>query len=208
MLVHLASHFCIILLKSTMRVHFGGTVTRLKEYPKQYVQIVKTIKELKHELMRDWVTEELSGITAPVDLMYEYTLNAIKNSEAVVLEDSFSSTAVGQQLMIALQNNIPVLLLRSKKLTKDNVSNIFISKNLSKLVSCKRYTSRNIKGILKKFFEKTAVQFSESRFNLVIDKKLDKYLKELAKKNQSSKSAEIRRLIVEKMLLEDQTKVT
>lgn len=186
-----------------MRVHFGGSVKNFKQYPDNYLLINNAIKRLGHDLLRDWVTEESQGKTASLTIMYEYTSNAIKNADVVVLENSLSSTSVGQQLMLALQNNLPVLLLVDEKIAKDkNYKEVFISKNLTKLVHRKKYTSKNIDKVLANFFDKSAIEFSDSRFNLVIDKNLDRYLKNLAKKNNSSKSAEIRRLIVEKMLSE------
>jgi len=186
-----------------MRIHFGGSVKKFKQYPDNYLLINNAIKGLGHDLLRDWVSEEARGQTAPVSMMYEYTSNAIKNADAVVLENSLSSTSVGQQLMLALQNNLPVLLLVDEKIAKGKtIEGMFISKNLSKLVHRKNYSTKNITKVLEGFFTKSAVEFSDSRFNLVIDKNLDKYLKGLAKKNNSSKSAEIRRLIVEKMLSE------
>jgi hypothetical protein len=186
-----------------MRIHFGGSVKKFKQYPENYLSINSAIKGLGHDLLRDWVSEESQGKTASLTMMYEYTSNAIKNADAVVLENSLSSTSVGQQLMLALQNNLPVLLLVNEKIAKGKTNEgIFIGKNLSKLVHRKKYNTKNISKVLESFFVKSAIDFSESRFNLVIDKNLDKYLKNLARKNNSSKSAEIRRLIVEKMLAE------
>jgi hypothetical protein len=189
-----------------MRVHFGGSLRGLKLHPDNYIQINDSIKNLGHDLLRDWVTEETKGMTASIGIMYEYTSNAIKNADVVVLENSLSSTSVGQQLMLALQNNLPVLLLVDESISESKAKEgIFISSNLSKLVQRKKYNKKNITRILNNFFKKSESEFSESRFNLVIDKKLDKYLKELARKNNSSKSAEIRRLIVERMLTEKST---
>lgn len=186
-----------------MRVHFGGSVKKFKQHPGNYLLINSAIKDLGHTLLRDWVTEEAQGQTASLTMRYEYTSNAIKNADAVVLENSLSSTSVGQQLMLALQNNLPVLLLVDEKITRGKIEErFFISKNLSKLVHRKKYNTKNISRVLESFFTTSAIEFSDSRFNLVIDKNLDKYLRNLSKKNNSSKSAEIRRLIVEKMLSE------
>src|SRR5687768_6237632 len=111
-----------------MKVHFGGSVKKFRLYPDNYIYITEAIKVSGHELLRDWVTDEVKGITAPLELMYEYTNNAIKNADAVVLENSLSSTSVGQQLMLALQNNLPVLLLINDKLAKDKLEDkLFVS---------------------------------------------------------------------------------
>jgi hypothetical protein len=186
-----------------MRVHFGGSITNLKLYPEKYLEIVQAIKGLGHEIVRDWVPEELEGNTIPLDLMYEYTEDAIKNSNAVILDNTLSRTSIGQQLMLAVQHNIPVLLLKNNDIAdKNSKSNVFLSKQVSKLVISKKYTSKTLNKVLKEFFEKTVHEFQLSRFNLELDKNLDNYLKKLAKKNRSSKSAEIRKLVLEKMTLD------
>ncbi len=188
-----------------MRVHFGGSITNLKLYPDQYVEIVQQIKSLGHEIIRDWVLEELEGETVPLELMYEYTEDAIKNSNAVVLDNTRSRTSIGQQLMLALQHNIPVLLLKNKAIADNNSGNhVFLSKHFSKLVINKTYTSKTLNKILKEFFDTTVHEFQLSRFNLEIDKNLDNYLKKLAKKNKTSKSAEIRKLVLEKMMADNE----
>lgn len=188
-----------------MRVHFGGSITNFKLYPDQYIEIVKGIKNLGHEIIRDWVPEELEGDTIPLDLMYEYTDDAIKNSNAVVLDNTRSRTSIGQQLMLSLQHNIPVLLLKNKDVADNNsANNVFLSKHFSKLVVSKTYTKRTLNKILKEFFEKTVHEFQVSRFNLELDKNLDNYLKKVAKKNKTSKSAEIRKLVLEKMMSDNE----
>lgn len=184
-----------------MKVHFGGSLPGLKKHPENYKEIRKQIISLGNTLTRDWVLDELKGSkTVSEKDMYELTVKAIKKTDVVILESSHDISAVGQQMLLALDNNLPVLLLVPDDVDKENsfVGN-FTSSDQQRFIRKERYNLKNLNDILAKFFEWADGNLKFARFNLVIEKKLDNYLKDKAKTNNSSKTEEIKKLISQDM---------
>lgn len=180
-----------------MGIHFGGPLTEFKLHPQRFQLIRQTIKDLGYDLSRDWIIEEEDGKTIPETKMFEKTLKAIESSNAVILENSQSSTSVGQQMMLAIERNIPVLRLRYKGSIKPK--GVFLTKKMSKLVDEKFYTDETISRVLKNFLDKSIKKFGTARFNLALERELDNHLKYKAKINNSSKTEEVKKLILADM---------
>ncbi len=173
-----------------------------KKNKTDYLKIRQQICLLGHKLSRDWIDEEIKGnkeIT--VSKMYELTEKAIKESDAVILEYSHNISAVGQQLVLSLQKNIPTLLLikDSDKVEDSPLSDFFISSNYYKYLKKQKYKKTNLKKIIEDFLKWVELNKSTVRFNLEIERELDEYLKLKAKQNKSSKAEEIRKLVSDDM---------
>ena len=183
-------------------IFFGGTLPGLEVNKENYLEIRKTILSLGHKLTRDWVNEETKRkIARTPSEMYELTEKAIKESDAVILEYSHNIGAVGQQLVLSLQRQIPVLLLvKDGNNSEDSpLSDYFISSRYYKHLKKEKYKTINIKRIVSDFLGWVEENKSIVRFNLEIERELDDYLKTKASKNKTSKSEEIRKLILEDM---------
>lgn len=185
-----------------MRIFFGGSLPRFRTNKSDYIKIRDSITSLGHILTRDWIEEEgKKDIKRSVNEMYELTEKAINNSDAVILEYSQDISAVGQQLVIALQKSIPTLLLiKDSKETEDSpLSDYFISSKDLKHVKKAKYKNSDIKKIISNFLKWVDENKQLVRFNLELERELDEYLKLKSKKNNSSKAEEIRALIVKDM---------
>ena len=175
-----------------MNIFFGGSSSGLKKDQASYVLITSNIKKMGGKLVNDWVNSKTEGSTAEVS--YKNTFNAIKTVQAVVLEATTQTPGLGQQLEIALQNNVPTLIL-----TKDKETNFgnFVNSDKKILITVKKYNSGNLEKIIREFIEQIGNNYSVARFNLVINKELNIYLEDKAKRNKTSKTEEIRKLIIE-----------
>jgi len=184
-----------------MKIHLGGCVAGLKSNPSLYKKIRKVIIDLGHQITRDWIIDELKGVHLSQEKMYELTFAAIKKSDLVILEASEDTAGLGQQLLMALENKTPILILENEKKNKSIVGD-FVSREQKKYILKKNYKSSNLKMEISSFITSMEGKAKYARFNLVLEKNLDNYLRDKAKKNKTSKTEEIKRLI-----LEDKNKV-
>lgn len=179
-----------------MKVHFGGSIIGLKSKPNLYKEIRKIILELGHEITRDWVMQELGGPHISQSKMYELTIKAIRKSDIMILESSQDTSGVGQQLLLALENKIPVLVLINANNAKINIVGDFISKEHENYIFKKIYIESQLKEEISNFLIWAEGKKRYSRFNLVLEKELDNYLRQKALKNKTSKTEEIKKLIL------------
>lgn len=177
-----------------MNIFFGGSSSGLRKDQTSYVLITDNIKKLGGLLVNDWVNKSTEGLTA--EDSYKNTFDAIKKVQGVVLEATIQTSGLGQQLEIALLNSVPVLVL-----TKDRKTNFgnFVNPDKKHLVTVKKYNNDNLEKLIKEFIEQIGNNYSVARFNLVIDKELNVYLEDKAKRNKTSKTEEIRKLIIDDM---------
>lgn len=185
-----------------MRIFFGGSLPRFRTNKSDYTNIRDSIVDLGHKLTRDWIQEENNKkINRSVHEMYELTERAINTSDAVIIEYSNDISAVGQQLVLALQKSIPTLLLiKDSKDTEDSpLSDYFIGSKDLKHVKKSKYKNSNVKKLISDFIKWVEENKKLVRFNLELERELDEYLKIKAKRNNSSKAVEIRALIVKDM---------
>lgn len=178
-----------------MNIFFGGSSSGLKKDPSSYKRISDCLKKLNVSLINDWINNDLDKKLLPSE-SYKNTHNAIKTVQGVVLEATVQTSGLGQQLEIALANNVPVLII-----TKDEKTQFgnFINPEKQKLTTVKTYNDDNLNKLLKDFIEQIGKNYSFARFNLVIGKDLNNYLENKAKSNKTNKTEEIRRLIIEDM---------
>jgi hypothetical protein len=185
-----------------MKVFFGGSLPRFKTNKEDYLAIRKVILDLKHKLTRDWINEEIKGrVKRSHHQMYELTEKAIKEADSVILEYSHDISAIGQQLTLSLERGLPTLLLvKDSNETEDSpLSDWFISSKHYKYIRKERYRRKYLRKIISSFLKWVEENKRLVRFNLEIERELDNYLKEKAKQNKTSKSEEIRKLILESM---------
>lgn len=182
-----------------MKVHFGGSSLGLRKIKGNYVFIRETLKKLDCTITRDWVSPKKVDLDIPSGTAFRETVKAIGDADAVILEGSFDTSSIGKQMILALNYELPVLILLDEKLGKDTNLDKFIDKNSLKIVKKAVYNKKNLEEKLREFIGWADQNTKLVRFNLEIDRDLDNYLKEKAKRKGTSKSEEIRELINEDM---------
>lgn len=181
-----------------MRIHFGGSSKGYRELKDTYLIIRRAILSLGHGIARDWLNLKVIKETKSLKEAFRQTEKAIGESEAVILEASYDSSSLGKQMIMAHNQNLPILLLIHKNYPKSPTLAQFIGKE--DFIKMRTYSEENIKKIVADFLEWVEKSTKPARFNLELDKKLDNYLRAKARANKTSKSEEIRKLILEDMM--------
>lgn len=176
-----------------MKVHFGGSSQGYRNLKNTYLAIKKEVQNSGHKITRDWLNPTVIRKTKSLNEAFKETEKAIKESEAVILEASYDSSSLGKQMVMAHNQNLPILLLIHRNYTQSETLSQFISQD--KLVMVKTYSEKNIKKIIDDFLSWVDISTKPARFNLELPRNLDNYLKENAKINKTSKAEEIRKLV-------------
>lgn len=176
-----------------MKVHFGGSSQGYKNLKQTYLFVRGEILKSGHEIARDWLNPKIIKETKSLKIAFQETQNAIKKSEAVILEASYDSSSLGKQMIMAHNQNLPILLLIHKDYPKLETLSQFVSDD--KLMKVKTYSEQNIKTIIDEFLSWVDKNTKPARFNLELPRHLDNYLRAKAETNKTSKSEEIRKLV-------------
>ena len=186
-----------------MKIFFAGTLPSFEKRKNDYLEIRQTILDSGFTIARDWVKEEIEGkIKTTWHERWELVQQALSQADACILDCTLMDVFVGEQLAMIVERGMPLLLLidGSQENTQDSpLTEYFISKDHLKYIKKEKYTKETLRQIVADFLEWVKENKRIVRFNLEIGKDLDDYLKDKANKNNSSKSEEIRKLIVENM---------
>lgn len=185
-----------------MKIFFGGSTKRLYEKKKEYLAIRKIILDAGHSLTRDWVKKELEGDTLkPHAKYYDLVHKAVNEADVAILDYAAWTPSIGVQLEMALEKGLPTLLLFDDEDSRKNRSlgDEFISPKHFKKIRREVVRNENLQPVVLEFLTWAEKNKPVVRFNLEIERELDDFLKQLATKNNTSKSEEIRRLIQEKV---------
>lgn len=98
-----------------MRIYFACPFSHLTAQKQTYLTFVGCIRDQGATLSRDWVETALSQIdqgTHPTQAsLSQDVLRAIDTADGVIFDLSYPSTGLGQQIVYALLNKKPTLLL-------------------------------------------------------------------------------------------------
>jgi hypothetical protein len=181
-----------------MKITFVASHTQKKELM-EYYKIIKAILE-KSEIKLKYgglfnATDDIDKSEASRNLWYKKSMNDIKESDIVVVEISYPSTAnVGHCLTYALEIGKPVVALY-----KNDRDPLFLrgQKN-DKLTIIPYSDSKDLEKILNSALEYAAEQM-DTRFNFFISPKIGNYLDWVAKKLKMPRAVYLRKLIEKDM---------
>ncbi len=191
-----------------MKVHFGCSSIGIAKQKESYLLICRTIKELGHTITRDWLNEAVGYIenkkkhSIDWGFIFRDVSKSIFACDVAVFENTISSFSTGFQFSLALQQKKPILMLYSKG-GERNYKDTFASAIESDLITFKKYAFENIEEILSNFFAESVKGGEKTRFNFLIDKKMENYLDWAAFTYKKSKSDIIRELMSEQMIHND-----
>lgn len=185
-------------MKETLNVHFIAPKSNLAEEIKYFRIIVEAIHKRGHSLAKDWLEPGYLRYThKQPDEVIDWSASCRANIEAippcdvVIAEISTKSFGVGYQVGLAVSQKKPTLLLRREGVSKE----AFLGGLDNSYVYKAEYTTKNIDQIIGDFLEKDEDEAKDIRFNLLIDKKLNNYLKQNALKSGRTKAEIIRDLL-------------
>lgn len=162
-----------------MNVFFTCSTKDIDKFANNYRTIRNAIISEGNKIKRDWIDYSINLAKRnipqePTHTFYNDVMTAIITSDAIVVDATVRSMAIGHQLTYALLNNKPVLLLRDKK--NDNKEKLFIEGSGAKNLNVYEYQNlKDAKTIVKRFFKKYQDK-PKARFNLVLTGSLNNYV--------------------------------
>ncbi|MEI6462530.1 MAG: hypothetical protein WCO33_02570 [bacterium] len=164
-----------------MKIYYTCSTAEFKKYRNTYFGIRKFLIDQNHVLTRDWLphTEKLidEGNTEIRDIkeIYKACVEAIRDSDAVVIEDTVSNFSTGHQITLALEMRKPTLVLwKGKKHRQFN--QMFIHGIDSDLLEVKEYADKDLEKIIRVFLKKYENVDEKNRFHLVLSNPERMYL--------------------------------
>src|SRR4030043_1594023 len=161
-----------------MKAFFAASTSQFHKYFPTYKLICDTIKDLGHELTRDWIDEAKEVVEKDLRVdyeeMYEDIMASILYADVGVVEGTVKGLSTGHQMTIALQKGKPLLFLHQGK-GEDKFP--FIVQGVhSELFVEKQYTElKEIPTLIRDFFDLNK-KGKRVRFNLVLTAKEEKYI--------------------------------
>ncbi len=183
-----------------MKIYFTCTTAEFVKYQKLYFSIRDYIVEKGHTITRDWIGETNERIKKDyrkignIRKIYLESVNAIKEADLVIVEDTVSNFSTGHQITIALQMKKPVLVLWYEKKHRQ-FNKMFIHGIESNLLYISEYNLENYKKIVDDFILKYTNLEGRNRFNLVLRDNQREYLDWILKNREISRTKVIQKLV-------------
>lgn len=164
-----------------MKIYFTFSTAKFLKYKKTYFKIREFLLKEGHVLTRDWIPETerliLNGDKEIKDIkvIYKECLEAIRDADITIIDDTVSNFSTGHQITISLQSKKPTLVLW--KGTKHRQFNqMFIHGIDSDILQVSEYNNENYKDIVRSFIRKYEKVHERHRFHLVLDNMERNYL--------------------------------
>lgn len=182
-----------------MKILYVCSIDQFKSNRDKYNLIRRLLLALGHELSFDWLTkvENNLGQYSKLNLsrLFESCIDAIKESDAVIIEGSIPSFEAGFIANFAAKNRKSVLILREENESAGDIESLNILE--SEHIFIKTYTKENIESMLSDFLKDNAGEPSY-RFNIILGRRQKNYLNWADRFYRKSKSELIREIIDEK----------
>lgn len=189
-----------------MKYYFVGHTSVLDEYLPVYKLLISTLNKAGWKLVDNWINREVDAQSKDPDKanrfykyykdLYKNTTRKIKESDLIVAEMSEKSTTVAQQVVYALENNIPVwCLCREDK--KQNIPIFLSTRHDDKL----QITYYPIGSNLEDLVGDNIASFTkrEIKFNFYLTQDMYDFLEKQALERKSTKSKVIREILLSEM---------
>lgn len=181
-----------------MKVYFTGQLYRKKDYIGQYRAIIKSLKDLDHEVL-EYVMEYsaddvLAETSEQTQAWYKTWYRCLDEMDVCVAEISFPSTInIGFEVATILEKGKPVVAIFQK-----DSDPVFMSPEFSRRMIKVEYTLDNVKEVLGWALEE-AEQWLHRRFTFFISSEIDSFLDKVSQDDGISRSEFIRGLIESEM---------
>jgi len=156
-----------------MKIYFTCSTAELATHRDSYYAIRDRLAT-EHILTRDWLEEterhmqagnkELPGIKT----IYKACVEAIREAELVIIEDTVSNFSTGHQITLALQMRKPTLVLWQGK-KHQHFNQMFIHGIESDLLQVREYTPDTLADVLQTFINTYEDKPEKNRFHLILN---------------------------------------
>jgi hypothetical protein len=157
-----------------MKIYFTCSTAEFFKYRDSYFGIRNYLIEHGQTLTRDWLphTENhlLKGNTDIRDIkqIYKSCIQAIKEADLVIIEDTVSNFSTGHQITIALQNKKPTLVLWQGEKHR-HFRQMFIHGIDSDILQISEYLPKKLYEIIEAFLTKYENVIERNRFHLILN---------------------------------------
>ena len=157
-----------------MRVYFTCSTIEFTKRRENYWTTRNYLVGSGHVLTRDWLAEAevrlQSGQTdlADVKEIYKACVQAIREAELVIIDDTVSNFSTGHQITLALQLRKPTLVLWEGG-KSHQFKRMFIHGIESDILELATYTRDTLKNSIETFISKYEASSERNRFHLVLN---------------------------------------
>jgi len=186
-----------------MKIWFGTTTLKYKEYKEYYLLIRQHLIGSGHVLTDDWIGEHGQWIEenpkAKRDIkdVYQEVTAAIDAAEASIIEFTVPNFSSSHQITYTLQQKKPVLVMRLK--SENPAKDSYLEALESPFLSVKIYNLGTYKEIIDEFLGYAEIEQGLGRYNIMLDKRHKYYLDWAANRYRKSRSRILGELVQRKM---------
>lgn len=185
--------------KFTTVVHFVASGNDLENDLPYLQKIMETIYKNHALLARDWLGSAIARKKKTPDVekvdwvqIVNESLDAIRRADLVIAEVTLSDFNQGMQTYIAAQYKKPTLVL-----TRVKTDGRFISGISDKYLTVKQYkTTKDIEQLVSTFIKENAIPTRDLRFNMFLDRRIYKYLRDVSYETGKNKSEIVRQTLL------------
>lgn len=185
-----------------MKFYFAAHTKKLDQYIPIYKKIIKKLEDSNWRLVDNWLKREVEAQKGERADFYDYyknlynrTSKKIKFSDVLVAEISEKSTTVAQQIVYALENNIPTWCLYQK--SHEDAIPAFIKTRKDTKLNITAYNDSNVETIIQN--NVTDYSRREIKFNFYLTQEMNDFLEKQSKVEKTSKSEVVRKLITKEI---------
>lgn len=182
----------------TTQVHVTGSARKFEDDAIYLQAIVQAVYDNHAIVFRNWLEAAASRTKNKIhddDVDWESILNdnldAIVKSDLVIVEATQARSSQGLQAYIAAQHKKPTLIV-----TRSQIKDRFISGVENKFITVHQYSNTDeLQTIVAKFIKQNSIPEKDLRFNMILDRRIYKYLRDTSYETGKNKSEIIRELL-------------
>lgn len=181
----------------TTQVHVTGSARKLDQDLPFLQAIMETVYSSHAMVFRDWLgaaskrTNHDLNEDTDWEAILKDNLESIKKSDLVIVEATQGRFSQGFQAYTAAQYKKPTLIV-----TRSAVKGHFVSGVATKFITVKPYqTEEELKAIVAKFIKQNSIPEKDLRFNMILDRRIYKFLRDTSYETGKNKSQIIRELL-------------
>lgn len=179
-----------------MKAFFGTTTKEAVKYEKEYLLIRDMLKSLGVEIQFDWLDRALVRMkTNPIGdrnikSHVKNITNAINASDFVVIEYTVPNFSSSHQIMHAIYNHKPTLVMRLKK--DNSFRDTYLEGIESDLLTIVEYSISEVQSTLEDYIDYLGLEKKYKRCNLVLETTQKSFLDLESIRQNRSKSELVR----------------
>lgn len=157
-----------------MKIYFTCSTAEFRRYRANYWAIRNYLVDKGHILTRDWLAEADSRLKAKqteledIREIYKACVQAIREAELVIIDDTVSNFSTGHQITLALQLRKPTLVLWQGG-KRRQFKHMFIHGIESDLLEVREYDKTTFPKTIQAFINKYEDTNERNRFHLILN---------------------------------------